>query len=94
MISELPPASTGLSSSICKRITGRLTETISKVCNCSIIVSSHHTGSNIQPFIKSQVFLIFRDKSFLRLGTFSNSDLFELLILFLSNLYVILAHAA
>ena len=70
MISELPPASTGLSSSICKRITGRLTETISKVCNCSIIVSSHHTGSNIQLFTKSQVFLIFKDKELLKAGNF------------------------
>ncbi|XP_065063161.1 cullin-associated NEDD8-dissociated protein 1-like [Rhopilema esculentum] len=36
VISELPPASTGLSSSICKRITGRLTETISKIEDQSV----------------------------------------------------------
>jgi len=36
VISELPPASSALSSSICKRITGRLTETITKIEDQSV----------------------------------------------------------
>lgn len=38
MISELPPSSTALAASICKKITGRLTSAIAKVMSDDYII--------------------------------------------------------
>ena len=46
VISELPPASTALAASICKKITGRLTSAIAKVSGSVILFCTRH----LEPF--------------------------------------------
>jgi hypothetical protein len=49
VISELPPSSTALASSICKKITGRLTSAISKV----IFINNYIIDHDIRHWIAS-----------------------------------------
>jgi cullin-associated NEDD8-dissociated protein 1 len=52
VISELPPSSTALAASICKKITGRLTSAISKVGNCTETISQDDQPGDADKYFK------------------------------------------